>query len=140
VRWAFEATDEREGPIVNSIALVLGRDGFEKLTWIGPKSAVRDGLLKIAEASFNFPSGGRYTDHQSGDKVAEYGIAGLVAAVLGAKVAAKFGLLAALVIFAKKFGVILVVALGAFFAWLRRSLSRQRKPPSLPPPLPPPPQ
>ena len=50
VRWAFEVTDEGSEPLVNSVALVLGRDGFEKLVWAGPKSALSDGLLNIALA------------------------------------------------------------------------------------------
>jgi uncharacterized membrane-anchored protein len=134
VQWAFEADDGQSGPLVNSVTLVLGRDGFEKLTWAGPKSAINDGLLKVAEESFSFPAGGLYTDFKSGDKVAEYGIAGLVAAVLGVKLAAKLGLLAAVAIFAKKFGVIAVIAFGAFLARFRKFFSRQKNTPPPPPP------
>ena len=134
VRWAIEAMDEREGATLNSVALILGRDGFEKLTWIGPKSAMNSDLLRTAQVSFSFPTGGRYSDHQPGDKLAEYGIAGLVAAVLGAKVATKLGLLAVLTVFAKKIGVLIVVPFALFFGWIKRRFSR--KPPS-PPPLPP---
>ncbi len=130
VRWAFEANDERDGSLVNSIALVLGRDGFEKLTWIGPKSAVNDGLLNVARNSFAFPAGGNYADFKSGDKVAEYGVAGLVAAVLGVKAAVKFGLLAAAVLFAKKLGVFLLIPVVMIFGWVRRMWSRKGQPPS----------
>jgi uncharacterized membrane-anchored protein len=121
VRWSFEARDEQSGPLVNSIALVLARDGFEKLVWIGPK---RDGgtadLLKVAQANFAFPVGARYGDFQSGDKVAEYGIAGLVAAVLGVKVATKLGLLALVVVFAKKLWFLVLVPLAIGWRWLKR--------------------
>jgi uncharacterized membrane-anchored protein len=120
VGWSFDAMDEANGPLVNNVALVLGRDGFEKLTWIGPKSALKDGLLKIGLSSFSFPSGGRYSDFRSGDTVAEYGVAGLIAGVLGVKIAAKVGLLAAIALFAKKFAGILIFAGMAFLAWLRR--------------------
>jgi uncharacterized membrane-anchored protein len=130
VQWAFEAMDDRDGPMVNSVALVLGRDGFEKLTWIGKKDDADRGLLKIALSAFSFPAGGRYADFQPGDKVAEYGIAGLVAAILGAKTIAKAGLLAGLIVFAKKFGVLLLVPAGALVAWLRR----RKSPPTSPPP------
>ena len=130
VRWAFEANDERDGSLVNSIALVLGRDGFEKLTWIGPKSAVNDGLLNVAQKSFVFPVGGNYADYKSGDKVAEYGIAGLVAAVLGVKAAVKFGLIAAAVLFAKKIGVFILVPVAMLFGWLKRMWSRRNQPPT----------
>jgi uncharacterized membrane-anchored protein len=128
VQWAFEARSD-DGALVNSIALVLARDGFEKLTWIGPKTAVNDGLLKIAQCGFNFPTGGRYTDHVAGDKVAEYGIAGLVAAVLGAKTVAKLGILAAIAVFAKKFAVLLLLPFSALFVWIRRLFASRKPPP-----------
>jgi uncharacterized membrane-anchored protein len=134
VRWSVEAMDERDGSLVNSVALVLGRDGFEKLTWIGSKDDVGKGLLDVALASFSFPAGGLYTDFQPSDKVAEYGIASLVAAMLGAKVAAKLGVLAALVVLAKKFGVLLLVPVVAVGVWLRRLFSRQKPPPASPRP------
>ena len=108
VQWAFEAIDDRDGPMVNSVALVLARDGFEKLTWIGKKDDESRRLLGIARSSFSFPAGGRYADFQPGDKIADYGVAGLVAAILGAKAAAKVGVLAGLVVLAKKFGVFLL--------------------------------
>jgi uncharacterized membrane-anchored protein len=127
VRWSFEARDDENGELVNSIALVLARDGFEKLIWVGAKKdAGGNDLLKVAQASFMFPTGGRYGDFQSGDKVAEYGIAGLVASVLGAKVAAKLGLFALIAVFAKKFGVFLLVPLFAVVAWVKRKLARNK--------------
>lgn len=130
VRWAIETADEAEGPIVNSVALVLGRDGFERLLWAGAKSAATGEMLDVALASFAFPAGGRHGDYQPGDKVADYGIAGLVAAILGAKTAAKLGAFAALVVFAKKFGVLLLVPLALFVAWNKRLFSRKAAPPS----------
>lgn len=127
VRWSFEGRDEGSGELVNSIALVLARDGFEKLIWVAAKKdAGGNDLLKVAQASFAFPPGGRYGDFQAGDKVAEYGIAGLVASVLGAKVAAKLGLFAIIAVFAKKIGVFLLVPLFAIGAWVKRKLARDK--------------
>lgn len=127
VRWAFEARDEESGSLVNSIALVLGRDGFEKLVWAGPKTGTdTPELLKTAQASFAFPAGRGYTDFQPGDKVAEYGIAGLVAAVLGAKVAGKLGLLAVAAVFAKKLWFLVFVPLAVGWRWLKRVFTGNR--------------
>lgn len=126
--WSFEAHDEQTGPLVNSIALVLARDGFEKLIWIGPKRGVgTPELLKVAHANFAFPTGGRYGDFQSGDKVAEYGIAGLVAAVLGVKVASKLGLLALALVFAKKLWFLVLVPLAFAWRWIKRLASGNRQ-------------
>ena len=129
VRWAIEAVDESEGPIVNSVALVLGRDGFEKLMWAGAKSDAPGEMLNVALASFDFPAGGRYADYQPGDKVAEYGVAGLLAAVLGLKAAAKLGGLAALLVFAKKFGLLLLIPIALFVAWKKKLFARKNAPP-----------
>ena len=129
VRWAIEAVDESEGPIVNSVALVLGRDGFEKLMWAGAKSNAPGEMLNVALASFDFPAGGRYADYQPGDKVAEYGVAGLLAAVLGLKAAANLGGLAALLVFAKKFGLLLLIPIALFVAWKKKLFARKNAPP-----------
>jgi uncharacterized membrane-anchored protein len=106
---------------------VLARDGFERLIWVGAKKdAGENDLLKVAQASFAFPMGSRYGDFQAGDKVAEYGIAGLVASVLGAKVAAKLGLFALIAVFAKKIGVFVLVPLFAIAAWVKRRFARNK--------------
>lgn len=131
VRWAIELTDEGGGPLVNSIALVLGRDGFEKLTWTGEKKVSERGLLKSGLAAFGFPIGERYEDYRSGDKVAEYGIAGLVAAVLGTKLAAKLGLVAVIAVFAKKFWWLVLVPITLGYGWFKRVMAG-RKPPTPP--------
>lgn len=85
VRWAIEAAGEHGQPVVTSVALVFGRDGFEKLTWGGKKTILDRELLKVAQSSFGFAVGGRYVDYQPGDRIAEYGVADIVATVLGAK-------------------------------------------------------
>lgn len=86
VRWAMEASSDHGATVINSIALIFGRDGFEKLIWMGaPRFARSRNLLKIAQTSFSFPVGARYADYQRGDRALEYGLADTVAAVLGAK-------------------------------------------------------
>lgn len=85
VRWALEAAGEHGKPVVTSVALIFGRDGFEKLTWGGRKTMSDRELLRIAQSSFSFAVGGRYIDYQPGDRIAQYGVADIVAAVLGTK-------------------------------------------------------
>jgi uncharacterized membrane-anchored protein len=121
IRWAIEAKDE-DRIIVNRIALVLNRDGYEKLTWIGPKSDIASDLLTVAQAALVFPDGKRYADFRDGDAVAAYGAAGLLASVLGVKTAAKLGLLALLAAFAKKAGVLLILPFVALFGFIRNKL------------------
>jgi uncharacterized membrane-anchored protein len=86
VRWAIQASSDLGDPVTSSMALVFGRGGFEKLIWGGNSvSASRRKLLEIAQSSFSFPLGGRYTDHQVGDRLSEYGVAATIAAILGMK-------------------------------------------------------
>ena len=98
---------------------VLGRKGVLVLNAIG-------GIDKLAEikeqtptilASTNFTSGNTYTEFNSSiDKVAAYGIAGLIAG----GILAKTGLFAKLGILLLKFIKPLLVGLSAFGAWVMR--------------------
>jgi uncharacterized membrane-anchored protein len=112
VYWALEGADA-DHHVVNSIALRLGRDGYERVNWIVDKADYQPvgGQLDVMLRSHSFDQGHQYADHTSGDKVAMYTIAGLVAAVAGAKVAKVAGGVALLVLL-KKFGV-LIFAVGA---------------------------
>ena len=70
----------------------------------------------------SFDPGVRYSDHISGDKLAGYGIASLVAVVAGAKVAKAAGL-GALIVLLKKFAVVIVAAAAGLFTWVWRLIS-----------------
>jgi uncharacterized membrane-anchored protein len=123
--WALLVSDP-EGKSVNYNTRILGRKGFvslnvvtdpEKLTMYKPHAATLLGGTK-------FGSGARYEDFDSKtDKVAEYGLAGLVmaGAGLGAAKLVKLGLLAkfwkviiAAVIAGKKAIVVAAIAVGAY--------------------------
>jgi uncharacterized membrane-anchored protein len=66
--------------------------------------------------------GQTYADfHKGQDKMAEYGVAGLIAAGVGAAAAKKLGLLAILLVFLKKGAVVLVAAFGGVAAWFRKT-------------------
>jgi uncharacterized membrane-anchored protein len=128
VYWALEGTTPA-GRIVNSIALRLGRKGYEELNWITERSNYVSvgGQLDIMLRAHSFDPGYRYSDRAPGDKTALYGIAGLVAAVAGAK-AVKAAAGVGLAVLLKKFGVILFGALA--MALLRFKNLFRRKPPS----------
>ena len=93
---------------------VLGRKGVLVLNFIAGmnQKQIIDSNIDTVLAIADFNDGSRYSDFNPGiDKVAAYGIGALVAG----KVLAKTGLLAAALIFLKKFGVIIFVAIAAFF-------------------------
>lgn len=101
---------------------ILGRKGVLVLNFIAQidqKSAIEsqfDSVLAIA----NFDQGSTYNDFNPEiDDVAAYGLGALVAG----KVIAKTGLLAGVLIFLKKFIIVFIVAIGAFF----KRLFKQKK-------------
>ncbi len=93
---------------------VLGRKGVLVMTFIAgiaQKEMIKNKVDSVM-AMANFDTGQRYEDfNPSLDKVAAYGIGALVAG----KVIAKTGLLAALFIFLKKFGIVIAVAIAGLF-------------------------
>ena len=130
VTYAMELKDDESG-WVNAVALRLGRAGYTEFTWVGSidlfrNAAGRPELLDQALATHSFDDGHRYEDFKDGDKVAAYGIAGLVATALGVKFGK--GLIAAAIAFlvAGKKIIIPVVAVAgvALFRFGRRLFRR----------------
>lgn len=126
VTWSIEGVSSNGDKIVNSIALKLGRYGFEKIIWIIDPAHVGDkNDLLLAVNNHSFENGARYVDYVAGtDHAAEYGIAGLVAGVIGVKLLKGAGILA-LLLGLKKFVILLF--LPFIYAW-RKIVGMFRKP------------
>ncbi|MBB4660359.1 DUF2167 domain-containing protein [Parvularcula dongshanensis] len=124
--WAkqlrFEGTDV---DTLNYNVRALGREGVLNANFI----ATMGDLAEIKEASpavmemISFSAGNRYADYQEGDKVAAYGIAGMVAG--GALLAKKSGLIAVALIALKKFGILALAGIGAMFGAVKRLFSKE---------------
>lgn len=102
---------------------VLGRKGVLVLNFVADmeQKALIERNLDTVLAMADFDNGSRYADFDPAvDKVAAYGLGALVAG----KVLAKTGLLAGALIFLKKFGVFLIVGVGALF---RKVMGRGRQ-------------
>ncbi len=116
--WAKEIKfDEEEGHTLNYNFRILGRKGYLVLNAIGNIEIlplVNDDSEKIL-ASVSFNDGSRYADFDPElDKVAAYGIGGLVAG----KILAKAGIFAILA----KFGKFIIVGIVGIFAMLRKKI------------------
>lgn len=87
VYWAIELDRGENENIINAVALRLGREGYEEITWVTPISAYvpLGGELEVMLRAHRFDAGYRYDDYKAGDRIAEYGIAALVAASMGEK-------------------------------------------------------
>lgn len=105
---------------LNYAVRVLGRDSTLELNAVGDPAqlaAIRTGMTGVLQ-KVSFTQGHAYSDYTEGsDKLATYGVAGLVAGGLAAK---KLGLLAVALGFGKKFFVLLLVALAGLRRLFRR--------------------
>lgn len=123
VKWSIQMSDGKT--FLNSIWLMFNRYGFVKVIAAG-ESADLTAMMNQAYASFKFDQPSTYGQFKEGDKVAAYSIAGLVAALVGIKVAAKLGLLAFGAVLLKKIGVLFVV-IPVFFRRIKAKFSRMFK-------------
>ncbi len=118
LHWAKEIKfGNREPNTLNYNIRVLGRKGVLVLNFIAgmDQKQMIDTNLDTVLALAEFNQGSRYEDfNPSIDKVAAYGLGALVAG----KVIAKTGLIAAGLIFLKKFGIFILVGAGALFGKL----------------------
>lgn len=127
--WSIESKDKDEpaGAVhgINYNTYVLGREGYLSLNLvtsmdkISADRSIADTLLKATA----FNSGKSYGDfNASTDKVAEYGIAALIAGVA----AKKLGFLALIAAFVAKFAKIIGIAVIGLFPGLRRYFGRKK--------------
>jgi uncharacterized membrane-anchored protein len=129
--WAIRGRSEQGGESVNHSIRVLGRRGTmdadlvlspEQYAEVVPRF---DSLI----TTFRFHEGNRYADFVKGDKVAEYGLAALIAGGAGA-IAVKTGLLGnfwkVFVAAALALKKLLVVAVLAIVAFIRRAIAGVR--------------
>lgn len=113
--WAKELQfGDDEQTTLNYEIRALGRTGMLSMTFIASTSQLpdinesRESVLAMAE----FNAGNRYEDYDASiDHLAAYGVGALVAG----KVAAKTGLLAAVLMILKKFGVFILIGIAAFW-------------------------
>jgi uncharacterized membrane-anchored protein len=121
LEWAITAHSPTSARIVNFNTRLLGRTGvMSAVLMYGDDVQLKDiiGDFRTLMSGFTFKEGQRYSEFRDGDKLAEYGLAALVAGG-GVALAAKTGLLA-------KFGILLakggkaiilgIVAVGAGIA------------------------
>ncbi|MBI5750532.1 MAG: DUF2167 domain-containing protein [Hydrogenophilales bacterium] len=111
---------------INYNTLVLGREGYVSMNLVTGMKEV-EALKPVAKnmlAAMAFDSGKRYADFNAGtDKVAEYGLAALVAGVA----AKKLGLLAVIGVFLAKFAKIIIAAVAVGGGVLGKKLWNRKK-------------
>ncbi len=105
----------------------LGRRGVLSMSILSTMSKIGDVRAQSAKLQNigTFDKGSRYQDYRDGDKTAEYGVAGLVAAGVGLAVAKKLGFLALVLLFAKKGLIFILAGAAGVWAWVRRFFGKK---------------
>lgn len=128
LHWAKELQFGITTPhTLNYNVRVLGRRGVLNINFISEmdRLPVIQSAVPVVMNMPRFEEGARYSDYIPGtDKIAAYGIGGLIAG----KALAKVGILAALLVFLKKGWILVVLALGGIWAVLKRYLRRRSNP------------
>jgi uncharacterized membrane-anchored protein len=124
LEWAIRATSEGR-PLLNYNTRLLGRKGVMEVVLVVDPEKLKETLpvFRNLLTGYTFSSGQTYAEYRQGDKVAKYGLAALVLG--GAAVgAAKLGLLGPLLIFLKKAWKLVVVAVAAVAASIKKFFAR----------------
>lgn len=127
--WAIEAKGEVDTDrSVNYDVRLLGRKGYISATLVTDPSSLHGDLPHVQTllSGFSFQEGKRYADFVSGDKVAEYGLTALIAGGAGAA-AVKLGLFAYLGKLFAKGGKLIIVALAALGAGIKKMLGMRKE-------------
>lgn len=123
LEWAIRAKIGGE-PILNYNTRLLGRKGVMSAVLIVEPDKLTEVLPKFRQllTGYSFNTGQAYAEYRQGDSVAKYGLTALVLG--GAAVgAAKLGLLAGLLAFAKKAWKLVIVGVVALGAAIKKFFS-----------------
>ncbi len=130
--WSIKGHSS-DGTSINHAVRLLGRRGVlhANLVAAPEQMATAVPVFDTLMASASFQRGHRYSEWRKGDKVAAYGLSALVVGGAGVAVASKLGLLGKLgAVFAKlfaKLGKLIIVALAAIGAAIKKLFSRKRE-------------
>lgn len=125
--WAIEGKSKQDG-VVNYDVRLLGRSGYVSATLVTDPQALAADLPHVQALlnSFSFNEGNRYAEWKAGDKVAEYGLAALVAGGAGAA-AMKLGLFAQLGKLLAKGWKLVVLGFAVLAGWVKRMFGKKEQ-------------
>jgi uncharacterized membrane-anchored protein len=126
LEWATRLIDERGDVVVNHTTRILGRTGVMSVTLVSDPVNLTEDLrqFRTALAGLAYDQGETYAEYRTGDRVAQYGLAGLV---LGGAMAAGAG--SALKGFGKMIGLGVLAAAAAAWVFVKRIFVRDDRPP-----------
>jgi uncharacterized membrane-anchored protein len=125
--WAIEGKS-KEGGVVNYDLRLLSRRGYVSAKLVTDPKALAADLPQVQAllGGFSFDEGNRYAEWKAGDKVAEIGLAALVAGGAGAA-AMKLGLFAQLGKLLAKGWKLVAVGFAALASWVKRLFGKKEQ-------------
>lgn len=123
LEWATRLLDEQNQVTVNYTVRILGRSGVMTAVLVSDPDALAQDIraFKTVLRGFAFVAGERYAEFRQGDRVAEYGLAGLIVGGAAAA-AASSGIFKGL---GKAIGFIVLGGIAAVAAFFRRLFRRR---------------
>ncbi|ANL65603.1 hypothetical protein AMC82_CH01944 [Rhizobium phaseoli] len=133
MHWARDlifGNDTQTEHTLNYSVRVFGREGVFEFDFVAGLGQLKEieGVIPTVTKLVQFDKGMAYGDYVDGDKIAAYGMAGMIAAGAGAKIAAKVGLLALALAFFKKAGILVVVLAGGVLRFAKGLFTRNKTP------------
>ncbi len=125
--WAMELESDGES-MVNYNVRLLNRYGYVSAILVADTKDLDRLIPEVNQIleGFTFQEGQQYEDfNPTTDKIAEYGLAALITGGIGAA-AAKKGLFAALLIFAKKFGVVIIAGIAGLWTVIKKKINSKQ--------------
>jgi uncharacterized membrane-anchored protein len=121
--WAVRMHDGDNNPVVNFNTRILTRIGYMSVLLVtNPDNLQADSadMERLVLSNLSTKAGQHYEDFdESTDKLAEYGLTGLILGGAGLAVAKKAGMIALLIILVKKFWFLVIAAPIAIWRFLR---------------------
>ncbi|MEB3043673.1 DUF2167 domain-containing protein [Rhizobium mulingense] len=131
--WARDlvfGNDTQAEHTLNYSVRVFGREGVFEFDFVAGLGQLKEieAVIPTVTKLVQFDKGMTYGDYVDGDKIAAYGMAGMIAAGAGAKIAAKVGVLALALAFFKKAGILIVVLAGGVLRFAKGLFNRNKPP------------
>jgi uncharacterized membrane-anchored protein len=126
LEWAIRGESEGS-PVINYNTRLLGRKGVMEVNLVIEPDKLNGALphYQALLTEYSYKQGERYAEYRSGDKLAKYGLAALITGGAAA-VAVKTGLFASLILFFKKAAKLIVIAVVAVFAWIKKLITGRK--------------
>jgi uncharacterized membrane-anchored protein len=112
--WSIKGASDDNGETINHSTRLLGRRGVMKVALVASPEEIDAALPEFTGvmSTFSYTPGNRYSEFTRGDKIAEYGLAGLIAGGAGVALV-KTGVL-------QKFGKLIAVGVVALLAAIKK--------------------